>query len=365
MPISNPSPSPRPSGLTAPNQPSLLSFPSGGGPHTMLMTFKQYQYEFARAGEQSLLNRSVDGRLLSGADVRRESINRRTGGARFSGQLSGIELPIPTNLRDNDLMRIPEITQSPLELAAGEFIAGGASALQGSNLTARDLPAAFQQLGSSIANNTGGAFSQGASAAMSAINALLDQSVGSMARDITYLLRSALPSGISQVTDRVLGSTINPKASLAFEGVELKQHSFSWTLIPRNENDSEIIRAIIRTLKQNSLPTYQTFAGTNFKAYLKYPSIVDMYLLGVNPDYFVKFKSAMIRSVNVEYGSQGIISIVKGGKPGNVLLTIDLVELDIHTAEDYDGVGGGTVVQTSIDSFSAPPGDPIVTEGPQ
>lgn len=357
-----------PINLTPINAPRLLSFPSDGGPHTILMTFKQYEYQFARAGEQRLLNLSVDGNPLSGADVRRGSINGSTRGARFSGQLSGIELPIPTNLRDNDLMRLDVITQSALEVAAGEFIGEGAKALQGSNLTMRDLPLAFQQVGSSLVNNTGGAFSQGASAAMSAINALLDQSVASMSRDVMYLLRSALPSGVSQVADRVLGSTVNPKASLAFEGVELKQHSFSWTLIPRNENDSEIIKAIIGTLKQNSLPTYQMFAGTNFKAYLKYPSIVDMYLLGVNPDYFVKFKSAMIRSVNVEYGSQGIVSIVKGGKPGNVLLTIDLVELDIHTAEDYGGVSStvGTVVQT--DPFIAPPGpgepgNPIL--GPQ
>ena len=75
-----------------------------------------------------------------------------------------------------------------------------------------------------------------------------------------------------------------------------------------------------------------------------------MYLLGVNPDYFVKFKSAMIRSVHVEYGSQGIVSIVKGGKPGNVSLSIDLVELDIHTAEDYGGVGS-TVPQVTAEEI--------------
>ena len=314
----------------------------------MLMTFKQYEYEFARAGEQSLLNLSANGRPLSGADVRRESINRRFGGSRLL-EFSGIELPIPTNLRDSDMMRLEMITQSPLEVAAGEFIADGTRALQGSNLTMRNSPGALQEFGASL--DPSSMVSQAGGAAMTAINALLDQSVGSMSRDVSYLLRSYIPSGVSQVIDRSLGSTINPKASLAFEGVELKQHSFSWMLIPRNETDSEIIKAIIDTLKRNSLPTYETFAGTNFKAYLKYPSIVDMYLLGVNPDYFVKFKSAMIRSVHVEYGSQGIVSIVKGGKPGNVSLSIDLVELDIHTAEDYDGVGS-TISQTTPEDLA-------------
>ena len=320
----------------------------------MLMTFKQYDYEYARAGEQRLLNLSVEGNPLSGASVRKESINRRSGGARFSGQLSGIELPIPSNLKDSDLMRIPEMTQSPLELAAGEYIAQGANALQGSNLTARGLPGALQSLGASI--DPAGSFNQGMGAATTAINSILDQSLGNVSRDVMYLLRSVLPNGVSQVTDRALGSTVNPKASLAFEGVELKQHSFTWMLIPKNETDSEIIRAIIQTLKRNSLPTYQTFAGTTFKAYLKYPSIVDMYLLGVNSDYFVKFKSAMIRSVNVEYGSQGIVSIVKGGKPGNVSLSIDLIELDIHTAEDYGGTN--EVVPPTIGDLTRDPNGP-------
>lgn len=323
------------------NSSRLLSFPSSPGPHTLLMTFKQYRYEFARAGEQRLLNLSIDGNPLSGSQVRRESINRRSGGGRFTGQLTGIELPIPANLRDNDTMRVEAITQSALESAIGGGIAGAANSLQGSNLTLSDLPSYLQGIGSNIANtNAGNIYSQGMGALSGAVNEILNQSVGDSSRDIMYLLRSVLPAGISQVADRALGSTINPKASLAFEGVELKQHSFNWTLIPKNQDDSERIKAIVETLKRNSLPTYQTFAGTGFKAYLRYPSIIDIYLLGVNPNYFVKFKSAMIRSVNVEYGSTGLVSILKGGKPGNVSLNIELMELDIHTAEDYGGTSG-------------------------
>jgi hypothetical protein len=238
-------------------------------------------------------------------------------------------------------MRVEAITQSALESAIGGGIAGAANALQGSNLTLSDLPSYLQGFGANIANlNTGNIYSQGMGALSGAVKEILNESVGDASRDVMYLLRSVLPAGISQVADRALGSTINPKASLAFEGVELKQHSFNWTLIPKNQDDSERIKAIVETLKRNSLPTYQTFAGTGFKAYLRYPSIVDMYLLGVNPNYFVKFKSAMIRSVNVEYGSTGLVSVLKGGKPGNVSLNIELMELDIHTAEDYGGTSG-------------------------
>lgn len=368
MPITtSPRPKARPEIALAPenrensNTSRLISFPSSPGPHTMLMTFKQYQYEYARAGEQGLLNLSINGRPLSGSEVRKESLNRRSGGGRFSGQLTGIELPIPSNLRDNDTMRVEAITQSALESAVGGYIAGAANALQGQDVT---LPEFYRNLGKSAANiSVSDVYSSGAGVLSNAVTSILNQSVGNASRDAMYLLRNFLPNGISQVTDRALGSTINPKASLAFEGVELKQHSFNWTLFPKNQDDSERIKAIIETLKRNSLPTYQRFTGTTFKAYLRYPSMVDIYLLGVNPDYFVKFKSAMVRSVNVEYGSTGLVSILKGGKPGNVSLNIDLVELDIHTAEDYDGISSVAPL-TVGDIARVPPGD-IDIIGPQ
>ena len=337
------------------NSSQLISFPSNLGPHTMLMVFKEYQYQYARAGEQGLLS------LGTGSTIRSQRIASR-GGA-FLSNYSGIELPIPANLRDNDILRVEGITQSALESAIGGAIAGAASGLSSSDLTLRGMPSAIQGLGRDAANaNMGNIYSSGMGALGTAVGDILDQSVGSASRDIMYLLRSVIPAGISQVTDRAAGSTVNPKASLAFEGVELKQHSFNWTLAPKNANDSEKLKALIYKLKQNSLPTYQTL-GTdnfNFKAYLKYPSIVDIYLLGVNPDYFVKFKSSMIRSVNVEYGSGGIVSILKGGKPSNVSLNIELLELDIHTAEDYGG--SSSVAPLTVGDLTndiAKPGDLI------
>lgn len=156
MPISNPNLRERPNDSSPASSSQLLSFPSSGGPHTMLMTFKQYQYDYARAGEQS---------LLSSSEVRRETANRRSGGARFSGQLTGIELPIPSNLRDNDLMRIENITQSPIESAVGGYIAGAANSMQGSNLTLRDVPQALRGIGADLAGvSAGDVFNQGVGA---------------------------------------------------------------------------------------------------------------------------------------------------------------------------------------------------------
>lgn len=322
---------------------SVISFPSAPGPHSMFFVFTEYSYNAARAGEQSVLG-SYDS------------------GTYQTGNITGVQLPIPANLTDNDNLMIENITQSALESFLGGRIADAASGLQNSNLTLRDVPQALQEFGASL--NLGDIYSQGVSSLSNAVQGVLNASVGNVSRDIMYLLRSSIPAGISQAADRALGSTVNPRASLAFEGVNLKQHSYSWQLAPRNKEESDRIRDIIRIIKQNSLPTYQTLSTGGFKAYLRYPSIVDTYLLGVNPAYFLQFKSSMVRSVSVEYGAGGLVSIVKGGKPANINLTIELVELDIHTAEDY-GVTGSTVVDgstpapTSSGSSSGPAGGPI------
>jgi len=331
----------------------LISFPSDLGAHTMLMVFKEYSYENARAGEQSLLSLGT-----SGSAVRRETIAGGSGRALTTG-ISAIELPIPANLRDTDILNVEKITQGVIETALGEALAKGAKDLQGSNLTVGGLPQEFQSLGRQAANiNLEDVLSQGIGALGPQLQSILNTSIGDASRDVLYLLRSTIDRfapGISRAADRALGSTINPKASLAFEGVELKQHSFSWTLAPKSFDESERLKGIVEKLKVSSLPTYQTFTGTNFKAYLRYPAIVDIYLLGVNPDYFMKFKSSMIRSVNVEYGSSGLVSILKGGKPANVALNIELMELDIHTAEDYGGAGAETNITSTPAGLPADP----------
>jgi hypothetical protein len=48
------------------------------------------------------------------------------------------------------------------------------------------------------------------------------------------------------------------------------------------------------------------------------------------------FKTSMIQGFNVSYTPHGL-AIVKGGKPAMVSLSMNLVEADIHTAEDYGG----------------------------
>lgn len=128
--------------------------------------------------------------------------------------------------------------------------------------------------------------------------------------------------------------TLNPKAALTFEGTELKTHSFQWNLYPQNERESEALKTIINTMKRRELPKYG--GGSLERTFLYYPNTVDVFLLGVDEDHFMKYKTSMVRSLNISPTAQGGLTLLEGGKPASVTIDMILMEMDIHTSEDYE-----------------------------
>ena len=75
-----------------------------------------------------------------------------------------------------------------------------------------------------------------------------------------------------------------------------------------------------------------------------------MYLLGVNEEHYMKFKTSMVTQFTVDYGAGGGVAIMKGGKPAGVTINISLQELEIETAHDYgheDNAQQNAVFRTS------------------
>lgn len=294
---------------------SYQSFPAQPHPHSMLMVFKKYDYSKYADGfnsrEATLVNR--DGRA-SGVGLR---------------SANAIELPFPKTLVDATDLRINGFERDPfVETIAAKLnsFAGGADV--------GNIPDLLQSTGAGMAAAMSGGNLGGS------INNIASQFLGTSIKDVAsgaqYLLRnSPLMSGtVGKSVDIATNQTLNPRETLAFEGVNLRSHQFSWELFPSNTTDSERIRSIVSMIKRNSLPTVTDLAGIP-KAFLQYPSTVDMYLLGVNEDHFVKFKTSMVTQFTVDYGAGGGVAIMKGGKPAGVTIQLSFQELEIETAHDY------------------------------
>ena len=300
-----------------------IRFPEKPQPHTMLMVFEEYDY--------SKFADSYQGKLTTPLAGIFESSSRSAGlGIRSS---TSIELPFPKQLSDttsliyNDMQQNPMIEGLALQLA---------SSLDAGSSSLGDLPQQLQAGGAKIhaAMSGGGDVN---SAIKAAGQQIASTGTADAANASMYLLRKFMPDFIGNSVNLALGQTLNPRETISFQGVQLKTHTFSWDLYPSSAKDSGRIQDIINLLKKSVLPVTRDLGSGALsikKAFLQYPNVCKLFLIGVDSEYFMKFKPAMVTSVNIDYGAGGNLAIMKGGRPAGVSIQITLQELQIETAND-------------------------------
>jgi len=305
--------------------PSLLQFPKDLGAHSMLMIFSSYAY--TPPGERALNK--------VGADTF-TSMNLASKQA--------ILLPLPANIEESFSVNVQGYEAG----LSGEMVSRAASTLGGAgDVTSGQLLSTIGAGAASMIPDLGGLFSTDA---------------GAVSRNAAFLgrrsIESALP-GASKSIDAGLGNTTNPKQSLFFEGVTLKQPSFSWIFAPQSQSDSDVLRDITNLIRRNILPSYGSVAGFN-RAILNYPSMVDIFFLGIDQSYFLFYKTCMVNQFSTNYSPNGL-AFVKGGKPAMINMSMNLIEADIHTAEDYNGES----TTNRVFGTGVPPGDATRRGGQQ
>jgi hypothetical protein len=284
------------------NERSTLTFPESDATHGLLMLFREYRYtptaergfaQFDSGGQNTIKN--------------------------------AILLPLPANISDNYDLRVERFDQGifgdSISQAAQSFSSGSEMDFQ-KMLEGMGVPGT-ENLVRATSTMLGGAMGFLASRTPGAavVGAVIGDALG------TGTVASSLEAGA--------GALANPKAALQFKGIEMKRHSFDWTLVPRSQTESDRIEEIIRTIKKNVLPSYGDL-GQLQRALLKYPSFVDCFFVGLDPVHYFRFKTSMVQSFNVNYSPNGN-AILREGRPAAVQMTMTMIESDIHTSGDYGG----------------------------
>ena len=301
-----------------------LFFPANGFPHGIQLIFKKYDYTKLVLGAQGVRSKSQ----FSSAE--------ETG-------ILAVELPMPSTLTDATGLQVNGFERTFLE----SFIAD-------------TLAPAFDGNIGDIAKNLFGlgesAMKGGIEAAFGDLDAKTDaqKSAASQGSKIASFMAKNIVGnvapGIGKALSASRGTAINPQATLSFEGVNLRSFQFDWTLYPESKEEAEAIKKIIRSIKRNILPETQpidggviegglgvgTVGGTSLnRAFLAYPAVVNINLLGIDESHFLRFKPCMCDSFNVDYGASGEIIVAEGGVPQGVKLSMSFKELEIQTAQDY------------------------------
>lgn len=241
----------------------------------------------------------------------------RSGFLNTSERVSGsVILPIPTNLQDSYSVTIQGTELGIFGAAAADITSGNASGI-GEDVDAFMGTFETARLGAQVLS-------------------VASQYAAFAARQGLDSIAPGAAAGVAVGT----GTALNPHLALQFKGVELKSHSFQWTLSPRNAQEAEMIKDMIAFIRRKVLPRYTDGATTGggsssvSRALLTYPSLIDVSFFGVDEPYFYYFKPCMCNNFTVNYAPTGNVSLNRGGRPSMVTLAMSLTEARIRTADD-------------------------------
>ena len=115
----------------------------------------------------------------------------------------------------------------------------------------------------------------------------------------------------ANIFTRTTGSIINPNLELLFDGPTLRTFNFNFRLTPRSEDEAKIIRKIIKSFKQNSLPQ-----RSSSNLFLLTPNVFRLKYIqgGTNEQhpFMNEIKPCALTSFNVNYAPEGSYMTFRG-----------------------------------------------------
>ena len=138
---------------------------------------------------------------------------------------------------------------------------------------------------------------------------------------------------------RATGSVLNPNLELLFGGVNLRSFSFDFDFAPRNLEESNVVKQIIRIFKQSMSPK----TGSNTEGAGLFISAPNVFLLkyktgSQDHPYLNKFKPCALTNMGVNYTGSGSYATYADKTPVHMKLSLNFTEMNPIYNEDYKGI---------------------------
>ena len=162
---------------------------------------------------------------------------------------------------------------------------------------------------------------------------------GLMGGRLTQML-SAMYTGAKNLGDTgsaLTGIAVNTHQTLKFNQPVLKEHAFSWKLVPSNPKEAQTLATIINYIKSRIYPRSNT-------AVFQYPDLVNVILFNGEQMFF--FKPAYVQTFAVKYNEESGPAFHKDGYPVSVQIEMTITENAVWTANDFGRpeLTGGEVI---------------------
>lgn len=187
---------------------------------------------------------------------------------------------------------------------------GAAAGTDTGKVVLNDLKALFERNGTLSLGDT------------NAVTALRD--IGEVALYAGFQTLGSVSDSIGGLVGQTMGSIANPHPSVFFQGVNLRQFTFTWRLVPRNPTEAEIITKILKKIKDDCLPKKKG-------SFLTYPKLVEPRI--ENGSFGRDYKKSLVQSISINYTGEGTSAFFVDGNPVSIILTLGFQEAELYLEE--------------------------------
>ena len=235
--------------------------------------------------------------------------------------ISTVLLPMPSNLQDGNSVSYNDSQMNSITAAAIGGFTGAAKA--GQAKSGSDALEGVKKVFGATAVESGVAGLGMGNATDLATKYLAAQAVNIFGANVT----------LEQIMSRQTGEIFNPNMELLFSGPTLRAFKFQFKMMPRNKDESDQVKRIIRTFKKNMAPK-----TNRSNLFLNTPNIFELrYRQGESEHKFLhKFKQCVLQDIAINYTGEGNYATYDDGTPISMVMDLTFKELEPIYDIDYD-----------------------------
>ena len=235
--------------------------------------------------------------------------------------ISTVLLPMPSNLQDGNSVSYNDSQMNSITAAAIGGFTGAAKA--GQAKSGSDALEGVKKVIGATAVESGVAGLGMGNATDLATKYLAAQAVNIFGANVT----------LEQIMSRQTGEIFNPNMELLFSGPTLRAFKFQFKMMPRNRDESDQVKRIIRTFKKNMAPK-----TNRSNLFLNTPNIFELrYRQGESEHKFLhKFKQCVLQDIAINYTGEGNYATYDDGTPISMVMDLTFKELEPIYDIDYD-----------------------------
>ena len=141
--------------------------------------------------------------------------------------------------------------------------------------------------------------------------------------------------GASEVVDMQRGFIKAPQMELAFKGIAKRVFQYTFVMMPKSEEEAEMVKGIVQEFKVHMLPS-KTISESVRR--LNIPSTFDIqyYYDNAENPHLHKISTCVLESMNISYGGDRFKAFdgnSRGAPPVETTMTLNFKEMELITRQ--------------------------------